>query len=115
MLIMREGSIILTAIPQAEGKLKLRPAVVLKIMPYYNDYLVCGISSQITQFIPGFDELLKENDIDFHESGLLKESVIRLGFLAVLPKKNIAGSIGHLTSERHYKLLNNLSDYLLKK
>jgi mRNA interferase MazF len=112
---MKEGSIILTALPQADGKLKLRPAAVLKIMPYYNDYLVCGISSQISQFIPGFDELLKETDIDFTESGLLKDSLIRLGFLAVLPKKNIAGSIGQLTKDRYDKLLNNLCDYLLKK
>jgi mRNA interferase MazF len=111
---MKEGDIILTALPQADGKIKLRPALILRVMPQYDDYLVCGISTQNFHFINGFDELLKESDPDFKASGLLKDSVIRLSFLAVLNKKIIAGTIGNLSVKRHNNLLQNLADYLIK-
>jgi len=44
----------------------------------------------------------------------MADSLIRLGFLAVLPRKNIVGSIGTIARERHRRLLQRLSDYLLK-
>jgi mRNA interferase MazF len=46
---------------------------------------------------------------------LITTSVIRLGFLAVLPHKSIAGAIGEISVERHLRLLKTLSDYLVKK
>ena len=113
MLIMKEGSIILTALPQADGKIKLRPALILRIMPLFEDYLVCGISTQISHRIENFDEIIKETDIDFLESGLLKASLIRLSFLAIIQKKSIAGAIGKLSKKKHSLLLKNLADYLL--
>jgi mRNA interferase MazF len=44
---MREGSIILTEIVQADGQRKNRPALVLREMPKYGDLLICGISTQL--------------------------------------------------------------------
>ncbi len=98
---------------QADGKLKPRPVLILKVMPKYNDLLVCGISSQLSQFIEGFDEIIKSVDFDFKESGLLKSSVIRIGFLSVLPQSSISGAIGRIEDSRHKRLLKNLSDYLV--
>lgn len=95
---MREGSVVLTAIPQADGKTKHRPALILREMPPpYNDLLVCGISTQLQDAIEEFDELITSNDGDFAGSGLLKDSVIKLGFLAVVPQKNIVGAIGQIS------------------
>jgi mRNA interferase MazF len=111
---MKEGSIILTALPQSDGKIKLRPALILRIMPLFEDYLICGISTQISKQIEGFDEVIKEAELDFPESGLLKDSLIRLSFLAILPKKTIVGAIGNLSAKRYNRLIKNLSDYLLK-
>ncbi|MGH8544538.1 MAG: type II toxin-antitoxin system PemK/MazF family toxin [Gammaproteobacteria bacterium] len=111
---MKEGDVILTPIPQADGTIKNRPAIVLREMPRYHDLLVCGVSTQLHQRIDGFDEILSPSDPDFATSGLLSESLIRLGFLAVLPRKSIAGSIGSLSSERHKRLLKRLSDYLVQ-
>lgn len=38
---MKQGDVIFTPVPQADGKLKNRPAVILKEMPPYGDLLVC--------------------------------------------------------------------------
>jgi len=110
---MKEGDIILTPLPQADGREKLRPALLLREMPPFGDFLVCGISSQLHQGVPEFDEWIETTDTDFAESGLLVSSVIRLGFLAILPKARIIGMIGHVSAERHEALLHRLSDYLV--
>lgn len=54
---MKEGDVILTPIPQADGTIKNRPAIVLREMPRYLDLLVCGVSTQLHQRIDGFDEV----------------------------------------------------------
>lgn len=110
---MKEGDIILTPLPQADGKEKPRPALLLREMPPFGDFLVCGISSQIHQGVSSFDEWIETTDADFAESGLLVSSVIRLGFLAILPKARIIGVIGHVLAGRHDVLLKRLSAYLV--
>jgi mRNA interferase MazF len=109
---MKEGDVILTPLEQVDGKVKNRPAIILREMPPHKDFLVCGISTQLHQLVPGFDEMLKIGDEDFVSSGLISDSVIRLGFLAVLPRKRIIGSIGEISSDRHKRLLNRLAAYL---
>ncbi len=47
---MQESKIILTPIPQSNGVIKNRPALILRKMPKYQDLLVCGISTQLKQF-----------------------------------------------------------------
>jgi mRNA interferase MazF len=46
------------------------------------------------------------------KSGLLSDSLIRLGFLAALPLKSVMGSIGAISRERHRRLLATLISYL---
>jgi len=53
---MKEGDVVLTPIPQADGTIKNRPAVVLREMPRYRDLLICGVSTQLHQRVDGFDE-----------------------------------------------------------
>jgi len=112
---MNEGDVILTPLPQADGRVKNRPAVALRELPPYGDLLVCGVSTQVHQLVSGFDELIIRSDADFSTSGLLADSVIRLGFLAVLPRKSILGSIGAISPQRHRRLLHRLSAYLVEK
>ncbi|MBA3438318.1 MAG: type II toxin-antitoxin system PemK/MazF family toxin [Pyrinomonadaceae bacterium] len=111
---MKEGDVVLTPVPQADGIVKNRPAIILREMPPYRDLLVCGISTQLHQQVKSFDEIISPADADFALSGLVSESLVRLGFLAVLPRSRIAGSIGAILSERHERLLKTLSDYLAK-
>jgi len=109
---MKEGDVVLTPIPQADGSIKNRPAILLREFPPYKDFLVCGVSSQLHQQVKGFDEIVSFSDSDFAASGLKSESLIRLGFLAMLPRVKIAGSIGAISSERQERLLKTLADYL---
>ncbi len=110
---MKEGDVILTPLPQADGVVKNRPALLLRELPPFGDYLVCGISTQLHRAVPEFDEVVLKADADFADSGLLANSVVRLGFLAVLPSRNIVGAIGHIASLRHARLLRTLSSHLV--
>lgn len=73
---MKEGDVVLTPIPQADGRVKNRPAIALREMPGYRDLLVCGVSTQLKQYIKDFDEIISPTDDDFESSGLLSKSVI---------------------------------------
>jgi len=73
------------------------------------------VSTQIQHAVPAFDEIIRPGDEDFPPSGLKAVSVIRLGFLAVLPRDHFSGKIGSIASARHSQLLKNLCDHLLKK
>jgi mRNA interferase MazF len=111
---MKEGEIVTANFPQADGSLKRRPALILREMPPFRVFLICGISAQLRQKVEGFDETISPTDEDFESIGLEVESLIRLGFLLVVPKSKIIGSIGSISKERHQRLLKNLSDYLTK-
>jgi mRNA interferase MazF len=112
---MNEGDIVLVPLPQADGQVKHRPAIVLRKMPPYKDLLLCGISTQLHQEVKGFDEVLDASDVDFSKTGLRTTSLIRLGFLSVLPAQNIVGTLGTMDSDRHQKLLQRLANYLTNK
>jgi mRNA interferase MazF len=112
---MKEGDVILTPVPQADGAIKNRPAIILREMPPYRDLLVCGVSTQLNHQVKDFDELLSPSNADFATSGLKSESLIRLGFLAVLPRSSIIGAMGSVSPERHRRLLKRLSDYLVNR
>jgi len=109
---MNEGDIALASLPQADGQTKNRPVLLLRRLPPYGDFLVCGVSTQLQQRVPDFDELIVPRDRDFGQSGLKAESVVRLGFLAALPEKALLGTIGSISRERHRRLLANLSRHL---
>jgi len=111
---MKESDVILTTIPQADGNVKHRPAVILREMPPFGDMLVCGVSTQLHHYVQGFDEIITLNDADFTSSGLVTASLIRLSFMAVLPRRTIVGTIGSIAPERHKRLLKALSIYLVK-
>ena len=80
---MKAADIVLTTIPQ-DNQQKLRPVLILKILPKYNDLLVCAVSSQLHQLIPDFDLILEDTHPAFSDSGLRVSSIFRLGNLAVL-------------------------------
>lgn len=111
---MKQGDVVLTPIPQANGTMKNRPAIILREMPPYKDLLVCGVSTQLHQQVVGFDDLISATDADFAASGLKNESLVRLGFLAVLPRNSVAGAIGSISSARHERLLKTLAEYLTR-
>ena len=48
---MEEGEIALASVRQADGETKLRPVVLLRRMPLFDDFLVCGVSTQLRRFM----------------------------------------------------------------
>lgn len=111
---MKEGDLIIVPIPQADGIIKNRPAIILREMPPFRDALVCGVSTQLRHVAKDFDEVISPRDADFAASGLKEESLIRLGFLVAVPRNKIIGSIGSISAERHKRLLQRLSEYLVQ-
>ena len=109
---MNEGDIVLAPLPQADGRMKNRPAVLLRRLPPFGDWLVCGISTQTHQRVADFDELMAPSDPGFGDTGLKAASIIRLGFLAVLPETAMLGAIGSISRESHRRLLANLCRHL---
>lgn len=49
---MKERDVVLTPLPQADGKIKNRPAIFLREMPPFQDILVCSVSTQLHQIAP---------------------------------------------------------------
>lgn len=110
----KTGQVVLFKFPHsdlAEGK--LRPALLVGKFPGpYNTWLISMISSQIHQYIGGFDEIITEQDNDFAHSGLKTASIIRLGRLAVIDDNILEGTIGKISSERLRRLKTNLADWI---
>ena len=109
---MTEGDVALTPLPQADGQTKPRPAIMLRQMPPFGDWLVCGVSTQLHHEVVGFDEVIESSHPDFRRSGLKAPSLIPLGHLVVLPTNRLLGVIGSISSKRHERLLQRLGAFL---
>jgi hypothetical protein len=72
---MKEGDVVLTPIPQADSRVKYRPAIILREMPLYGALLVCGVSTQPHHYVQEFSEIdpatmqeTFESNATFHSS-----------------------------------------------
>ena len=108
---MKPGDIVLTPLPQSDGMLKPRPAVMLALLPPFNDGLACGISTQRRHAVPGFVEFMEPVDDDFRQSGLKASSVIRLGYVTVLMPDDVICRIGFISPARLKRLLQRLGEH----
>jgi 3-deoxy-manno-octulosonate cytidylyltransferase (CMP-KDO synthetase) len=110
---MKEGDVVLVPLPQADGRRKARPAILLSFVQPFGDLLVCGVSSQLHQQVPDFDELISLKDADFAQSGLQAASLIRLGFLAEFARHQTLGIIGEISPNRLHRLRKRLASFLV--
>ena len=108
---MKPGDIVLTPLPQADGQVKPRPAVVLDVLPPFDDTLACGISTQLRHAVPGFDEFMQPEEDDFRQSGLKAESVIHLGYVTVLMPGDVICTLGKISNARLKRLLARLGGH----
>ncbi len=112
--MIHEGQVVLFEFPQInqEGT-KLRPALVVRKAPGpYDDWLICMISSQISQCIADFDEVIDESDPDFESSGLKNSSVVRISRLAVVSKSMLLGAVGEIALGRLEHIHAKLSGWI---
>ncbi len=82
----------------------------------YNEFLVCGLSGQTDYYQPDLDVFVDPNDskdLDLKKH-ITKKSVIRLGFLSRIRKKDIPENfvLGKINKDRHKRLLEKLAKYL---
>jgi len=112
--MVQEGSIVLFRFPQTDkSRGKLRPALVLRQLPsLYNDWLICMISTQLTQQIDGLDEQIKEDDQDFKGSGLKVTSLFRVSRIAVVEESIFLGVIGAVSTDRLTRIKNSLANWM---
>jgi len=112
--VIYEGQVVLFRFPQTDQAAgKLRPAVVLRKLPGpYDDWLVCMISSQLAQAVPGFDETIAHADTDFGPSGLKVPSVVRICRLAVVERRALLGAIGQIAAVRLARMQRTLARWL---
>jgi mRNA interferase MazF len=99
---MRPGDVVLIQLPQvAGGPPKSRPALVLALLPgAYQNVLICGISTQLRDLQPEWDDKIEPSDADFSQSGLRHTSAIRLSYLYSADVREILGTIGRVDSGR---------------
>ena len=103
---------VLAGLPQADGKVKLRPTIVLAEIEPFGDVLLCGVSSRLQHEVRGFDEILSIDSEDFGGTGLSQASLIRLGFLATYPRSRVAGVLGSISTKRLVRLREKLAEFL---
>ncbi|MBF0103360.1 MAG: type II toxin-antitoxin system PemK/MazF family toxin [Desulfobacterales bacterium] len=113
--MITEGQIVLFRFPQTDQQTgKFRPALIIRKLPmYYNDWLVCMISSHVEKEILEFDEIITKNDPDFMGSGLKVPSLIRIGKLAVVSEHIFIGKIGQVDNLRLSRVKRKLSQWIL--
>jgi mRNA interferase MazF len=112
--VIRAGQIVLFRFPPTDQTTaKLRPALVLRQLPgSFDDWLICMISSQLSQEIPDFDELIVVGDADFAGSGLKLDSVIRIARLAVAERRILQGAIGQIAPDRLRRIITRLGQWI---
>ncbi len=109
---MKPGDILLTTLPQADGLAKDRPVLCLCCVPPFDDFLVCGISTQLTHAVDRLDDLIQASDSDFRSSGLKAASLARAAYLALLPQSRFKGRIGFIAETRRRRILHSLAAFL---
>ena len=111
----RAGQIVLFRFPQADLQTgKLRPALLLGNLPgEHDDWLICMISSQIRHYVSEFDEIVREDDLDFATSGLKVASVIRVGRVAVVEADVLLGAVGQIAPDRLQRIKTRFARWLV--
>jgi mRNA interferase MazF len=112
---MRPGQVVLFRFPQTDLESgKLRPALVIGKLPgRFGDWLISMVSSQVHLQVPGFDEVIREDDADYSASGLKAASLVRVGRLAVAEERVFLGAIGQVMPDRLQRIKRRLADWLM--
>ncbi len=104
---MEEGDIGLAALPQSDGQIKLRPVLLLKHLPSFGDFVVCGISTQLRHEQQGMDEILLP-DVN---NRLKQPSLVRLTYLHTLSLGSLQGRMGQIPVSLHEEMLRRLAKF----
>ncbi len=107
---MKPGDVVLAEFPQ-RNDFKVRPALILKVAPPYDDFVLCGITTQLQNIVAGVDDLIQSTDADFRKSGLKETSLVRVAFLVTLMPEEVIGKLGEIAPERSARIQTNLARF----
>ena len=110
---MKPGDVVTLAVRQADGQRKLRPAVLVKRVPPFDDWMVAPLSTQLRHVVQGVDMLIPSSHADYGSMGLRSESIIRVTQLQLVEGREIGGTIGLMRPQTFRQLLKQFSDWLL--
>jgi len=111
--MITEGDIVVFEFPRTDlGSGKLRPALLIKKVPSYDDWLVCMISTQLHQQIAGLEYILRDADENFAQTGLKKSSLFRVSRLAVVEKTVFEGKLGGLDEALFARIRMGLAQWI---
>ena len=115
--MIKEGYIVLFRFPFTDQlSCKLRPALVIRKIPgLYDDWLICMISTKLSQQIDGLDVIINSGDSDFGYSGLKSSSLVRVSRLAVVDQSILSGAIGKISDERLVLIRTLISDWIISQ
>lgn len=94
---MRPGFVVRWVFPQADGKLKERPAVLLSRFGSHGDWLVCGVSSKVWSFDARFHVLVEHGHPDLVGSGLSFDAILRADLVDTIPAVAIKDVLGEVS------------------
>jgi mRNA interferase MazF len=94
---MKRGDVVTMAFPQADKQIKLRPAVLMKEVPPFGDWIVCPVSTKLHREVPGLDVVVRTGHPEFASMGLKRDSIIRVAKIQSAPKEEIQGLIGSMS------------------
>jgi mRNA interferase MazF len=109
---VEEGAIVKVSLPESDGKLRSRPALILKKIPPHDDYLLCVVSGKLHNIVEGLDILIDKNHTDFPGTNLKYPSLLRAGFLFTLPAEQIEGTIGSISDSTLTQVRKNIKKLL---
>lgn len=103
---MKPGDVVLIRLPQtAGGPPKLRPALVLALLPGpFQSVLICGVSTRLRDLQADWDKPIGPEDGDYSSSGLHQRSAIRLSYLYAADVREMSGPIGRIAPPRLQRL-----------
>jgi mRNA interferase MazF len=94
---LTKGDIVLVPFPFTDlSQTKLRPAVVLWVVPQGQDITLCFISSQNLDRTTPDELLLTTDDPEFAQTGLKVASKIRVTRIVTLDRQLLQRRLGHL-------------------
>ena len=108
------GDVLLVRLNETRtGAPKLRPAIVLAVLPgEFQTLLMYGLSSQDRSVVDGWDEPLIPGTDEFRSAGLHRQSYARLSFLHALPEHEIVGRVGAVPEHFIRQLRRRLAEHL---
>lgn len=112
--MIQEGQIVLFSFPQTDHVAgKLRPALVLRSVPgAHDDWLICMVSTQLHQQTPELDEVIRDTDSDFPQTGLKATSLVRVTRIAIVSADLLRGAIGAIAPDRLERIRSRLGHWI---